>query len=222
MKVLRGLATLIMIGSIGLCSVSQASVIFDNLTENLDQNVLMNSNGSGNWSLNAEAFLVPATGIQQLSDVTLTMALAATGSTSGTYSVEIWSNSGANQPNIKVFDVATLQTVTGLSGNPVQKIFTPSTTVTLVNGTTYWLVLNATTYTGSKQIQSLATDSSGGTGVSATTFMNQRDSSTLWGTNFSTAHLSMKITTVPEPSTYALAALASGTMGVVRRRRQSR
>ena len=222
MKVLRGLATLIMIGSIGLCSVSQASVIFDNLTESLDKNVFMNANGSGNWSLNAEAFLVPSTGIQQLSDVTLTMALAATGSTTGTYSVEIWSNSVTNQPNIKVFDVATLQTVTGLSGNPVQKIFTPSTSVTLVNGTTYWLVLNATTYTGSKQIQSLATDSSGGTGVSATTFMNQRDSSTLWGTNFGTSHLSMKITTVPEPSTYALAALATGTMWVVRRRRQSR
>ena len=222
MKVLRGLATLIMIGSIGLCSVSQASVIFDNLTESLDQNVLMNSNGGANWSLNAEAFLVPATGIQQLSDVTLTMALAATGSTTGTYSVEIWSNSGGNQPNIKVFDVATAQTVAGLNGTPAQNIFTPSTTVTLTNGSTYWLVLNATTYTGNKQIQSLGTDSSGGTGVSANTFMNQRDAANLWGTNFGTSHLSMKITTVPEPSTYALAALATGTMWVVRRRRQSR
>ena len=222
MKVLRGLATLIMIGSIGLCSVSQASVIYDNLTENLDQQVAMNSNGGANWSLNAEAFLVPASGTQVLSDVTLTMALASVGSTGGTYSVEIWSNSVGNQPNIKVFDVATLQTVTGLTTTPAQKIFTPSTTVTLTNGATYWMVLNATTYTGSKQIQSLATDSSGGTGVSATTFMNQRDALNLWGTNFGTSHMSMKITTVPEPSTYALAALATGTMWVVRRRRQSR
>jgi hypothetical protein len=112
--------------------------------------------------------------------------------------------------------------VTGLTTTPAQKIFTPSTTVTLTNGATYWMVLNATTYTGSKQIQSLATDSPGGTGVSATTFMNQRDALNLWGTNFGTSHMSMKITTVPEPSTYALAALATGTMWVVRRRRQSR
>jgi hypothetical protein len=222
MKVLRGLATLIMIGSIGLCSVSQAAVIYDNLTENLDQNVLMNSNGGANWSLNAEAFLMPSTGNPVLSNVTLTMALAATGSTTGTYSVEIWSNSGANQPNIKLFDVATSQTVVGLSGNPTQKVYTPTSTITLTNGTNYWLVLNATSYTGSKQIQSLATDSSGGTGVSATTYMNQRDAQNLWGTNFGTSHMSMKITTVPEPSTYALAALGSGTMWVVRRRRQSR
>lgn len=222
MKVLRSLATLLMIGSIGLCSVSQAAVIYDNLTESLDQNVFMNANGGANWSLNAEAFLMPAIGNPQLSDVTLSMALSATGSTTGTYSVEIWSNSGANQPNLKLFDVATSQTVVGLSGNPIQKVFTPASTITLTNGTSYWLVLNATTYTGSKQIQSLGTDSSGGTGVSATTFMNQRDSQNLWGTNFGTSHLSMKITTVPEPSTYALAALASGTMWVVRRRRQSR
>ena len=222
MKVLRGLATLIMIGSIGLCSVSQAAVIYDNLTESLDQQVAMNSNGGANWSLNAEAFLVPASGTHVLSDVTLTMALASVGSTGGTYSVEIWSNSGLNQPNLKLFDVATLQTVTGLTTTPAQKIFTPSTTVTLTNGATYWMVLNATTYTGSKQIQSLATDSPGGTGVSATTFMNQRDALNLWGTNFGASHLSMKITTVPEPSTYALAALATGTMWVVRRRRQSR
>jgi hypothetical protein len=52
--------------------------------------------------------------------------------------------------------------------------------------------------------------------------MNQRDALNLWGTNFGSSHLSMKITTVPEPSTYALAALATGTMWVVRRRRQSR
>jgi hypothetical protein len=222
MKVLRGLATLIMIGSIGLCSVSQASVIFDNLSENLDQGVSMNANGGANWSLNAEAFLVPITGNSQLSDVTLSLALASVGSTTGTYSIEIWSNSGINQPNIKMFDVATSQTVAGLSTTPSQKVFTPTSTITLTNGTTYWLVLNATTYTGSKQIQSLGTDSSAGTGVSATNFMNQRDAQNLWGTNFGASHMSMKITTVPEPSTYALAALGSGTMWVVRRRRQSR
>ena len=219
---MRKLVTLFAIAVIGLSSASAAD-IYNNLSETADQGVAMNSNGNGNWRFNAEAFNTDTLNFN-ISSVTLQLGLSAFGSTTGTFDIGIWSNdttgSPANKPLTLVSNVATGQTVSQITGGAVT--FTPASLITLSPNTTYWVVLDASNYTGTKQIISAGTTSSGGTGVTSN-MMLQRDIANTWSQNFpntGTSHMIMAVT-VPEPSTYALGLVATGLVGALARRRKS-
>ena len=209
-------AALMVLGLCGAAQNSRAVDVFNNLSQNYDVSVTMNANGSGNWSYNAEAFVMSG-GNDQLVSATVVLYLNAIGSTTGTYNVEVWSNTGST-PDTKVADIAAGQTVAGLSTTPTQVTFTAASPIQLTAGNTYWLVLDAGSYTGSKAIQAVGTNSSSGVGITST-YMSQKDVSNVWGTNFGSSHMSASINAVPEPSTWALAALATGTLAFARRRR---
>lgn len=209
----------------GIPSV-RAMDLFNNLTESADQGVTMSGNGSGNWKFNAEAFTTtPYYAKNLVSSVTLYLALNSFGSTGGTFDVAIYSNdtsgSPANKPGTLVANVATGQTASQIiptSGAFVT--FTPASVISLSDNTTYWVVLDASNYTGSKQIISAGTDSSAGLGVT-TNNMLQKDNVGTWSDNFppgGPSHMIMKV--VPEPSTYALGGIATSTLGLMARRRR--
>lgn len=206
---------------IGLCTIqkSQAVDVFNNLSQNYDVSVAMDANAGGNWPYNAEAF-VPTVGNDQLASATLVLYLNAIGSTTGTYSVEVWSNS-SSAPGTKLFDIATGQTVAGLTTTPTQVTYTPASPIQLTAGTTYWLVLDASAYTGTKSIQSVGTNSTSGVGITGT-YMSQKDVSNVWGANFGNSHMNAAINAVPEPSTYALIALSVSMLAFTRKQRRAK
>lgn len=210
-------AVLMVLGLGSTAQKTQAVDVFNNLSQSYDVSVSMNANAGGNWPYNAEAF-VPTVGNDILVDATLVLYLNAIGTTTGTYGVEIWSNTGA-VPDTKLFDVASGQSVAGLTTSPTQVTFTPVSPIQLTAGTTYWLVLNTSNYTGTKAIQSVGTNSGSGVGITSS-FMSQKDVSNVWGANFGSSHMSASINAVPEPSTWALAALATGTLAFARNRRR--
>lgn len=222
---MRKLVFLFAIAVMGISS-APAAVLYDNTTESADQGVFMNANGSGNWRFNAEAFNTDSLNFN-IESVTLRLALSPFGSTtSGTFDVGIWSNdtsgSPANKPLTLVANVATGQTAAQIAPLGGFVTFTPASWIQLNPNQLYWVVLDASNYTGNKQIVSAATTSSAGTGVTSN-MMLQRDVANTWSQNFpatGTSHMIMTVT-VPEPSTYALGLVATGIMGAVARRRKN-
>lgn len=205
---------------------TQAMDLYNNLSENADDTVNMNAT---NWKFNAEAFNSAAdTANSVVRSVTLYLSLFPVGVTAGTFDVAIYSNdtSGTvpNQPGVLFANVATNQSasvITNTSGTFVT--FTPGSPISLTANTTYWVVLDATNYTGSKQILSNATYSSSGFRVTTNNMLQKSNAVTSWSDNFPVggpSHMIMKV--VPEPSTYALGGIATSVLGLMtRRRRQS-
>lgn len=221
---MRKLVTLFAIAVIGLSSASAAD-LYNNLSETVDYGVPMNSNGSGNWKYNAEAFNTDTLNYN-VSGVSLYLALSNIGSTTGTFDVEIWSNdtsgSPANKPGAFVASVASGQLVNQITPTGGVVTFTPASWIALTPNQTYWVVLDASNYTGSKQILSAGTSSSAGVGITSN-MMLQRDVANTWSQNFpnsGTSHMIMAVA-VPEPSTYALGLIATGLVGALARRRKN-
>lgn len=221
---MRKLVFLFAIAVIGLSSAPAAD-IYNNLTETVDQGVPMNANGAGNWRFNAEAFNTDSLNFN-IQSVTLKLALGAFGTTTGTFDVSIWSNdttgSPANRPGSLVANVATGQSASQIAPTGGFLTFTPASLIQLNPNQTYWVVLDASNYTGGRQIFSGGTTSSAGSGVTSN-MMLQKDVNNTWSQNFpasGTSHMVMSVT-VPEPSTYALGLIATGLVGALSRRRMT-
>lgn len=54
----------------------------------------MNSNGAGVWQYNAEAFTTPVS-TYPLMSTTLVLAASSVGTSTGTFTIELWSNSAS-------------------------------------------------------------------------------------------------------------------------------
>lgn len=201
--------------------------LFNNLSQTPSEQVqLTTSAGAGNWQYNAEAFTTDSLNLQ-LTGVTLKLGLGALGSTTGSFDVAIWSNntsgSPANSPGNLVATVATGTALDVFSSSTGLLTFTPTSLIQLSPNQTYWVVLNASSYTGTRQIVSFGTTSSAGVSVTSN-MMLQSLNGIGWSQNSpstGTSHMLMQVTAVPEPSTYILGCIATGLTGVLIRRRRT-
>lgn len=208
-----------MIGCVLVTASARGADLFDNLAEPIDQNVSMNSNTAGNWLYNAESFFTTANDFV-LRSIRIKLALAPSGTETGLLSLEIWSNTltnQGNQPSVKVADFSTGITTAGLTTDYSTRTF-ENPGLVLNASTRYWLVLNASDYTGTRQIFSAGTNSASGVGIT-NAFMLQKDTNA-WSRNFGNSHMVAQITAVPEPSAYVTAALAALAIAAAARRKR--
>lgn len=141
-------------------------------------------------------------------------------------SVSLWLSGTSTPASVSIYD-ATALAPPGGPGDPVATSSSQTigakglyqfsfSGVELVNGTNYWIVPNGTVswfLAGGAPTQQNAS----GYAYTAT---QERPFSGFWETT-STTSMSVSITAVPEPSTYALAAIGFGVAGVARWRRRA-
>jgi hypothetical protein len=204
-------------------SAANAAVIYSNLgTPDSTTSVAIGYNSSVNTNVKYAQGFTTGTGVYLLNSVDL--ALGVTGFGNGSPLLQIFSdNSG--KPGT---DLAATFTNPTFGAQAVYNL-NLATPFSLSATTSYWIVLSDTTsasqtkfnwYYSDAFTQPTAQNGSGLTYLAGARSMN---GGTTWATNdaFALTAITLNATTVPEPSTYALAAIASSIMVVVGRRRKS-
>jgi len=215
---MRKLVFSMMMVVVGLSSAPAAD-IFNNILAQQDYLVPMNSNGAGVWQYNAEAFTTPVS-TYPLMSTTLVLAASSVGSSTGSFTIELWSDS-ASAPGSKLADISTGNTISGLglTPTPTNIKFDMASPYALASSTSYWIVVNTSALSGGKQLQVVGTNSANGVGVTANNNMQQGGSPPFTTTFGNPSHMLMVV--VPEPSTYALGFTAMSVMALVARRRKT-
>lgn len=197
-----------------LPSTVRAEIVFDNTTQAVDGAAQLSVNGASSWNYGAQQFNTGAN--TAVSSVSLLLNRSGTG---GTFSVELWSNaivSGTAVPGTLIGTLGSGATDGLVAFVPTLTTFS-NTVAGLTENTDYWVVFNATSVGPGQTYWSYT--SGGGTGVTGTGFMKTDDGAGFLE-SYGTYRGIMSVQAVPEPSTYALAAIGFGIAGCVRARRR--
>jgi hypothetical protein len=161
-----------------------------------------------------------------ITGVTLLLARAA-GTVSGTYSVEVWTDS-SNKPGSLVGTIATGQDPSGVSTSGPQLLSYSSSSVAVSASTNYWIVMDMSNNASQLQWQytNAAPTTSGFVGVSGTELLQSADPPTplSWATpgGITQGRLMMEVTAVPEPASIGVMALGAAGLGIAAIRRMRR
>ena len=186
---------------------AHAQTVIDSTTQSVTGAAAINFS---DW--NGNKFVNDATS-RNLQSITLSMDVAA--DTSGSFRVELYSNSGS-------LPGSSLGILTG-NGNPATAglyTYTPSSTITLNPNTTYWVVAKVTSGLGDYSWNYTSTTTHGGTGTLGG-FSESFDQGGSWSAeNVSFPSMfSVTATAVPEPSSYAaMLGVAALGFGIFNRR----
>lgn len=194
----------------------EAGVVYDSTAAEAAGSAQLSTNGVSSWNYGAQQFNSGTN--NQLAAVSLLVNRVGTG---GTYSIELWSNtvvSGTAVPNALVATLGSGSTSTLQSLTPNLVTLNPGTAIS--SNTDYWVVFNATSV-GPGQANWFYTADFTGTGVASTGYFKTNDGDG-WNEAYGEYRGIMSVTAaaVPEPTTYALAAIGLGIAGFVRARRR--
>jgi hypothetical protein len=202
----------------------QAANIYSNLgTPDSSSNAAIGYNSSTNVDVKYAQGFTTGTSIYVLNSVDL--PLGVTGSGNGSPRLQIFSNN-ADKPGTALDVTFTNPTF----GAQALYNFSLATPFEMSASTSYWMVLSdstANTQTKFNWYYSDTLSSPTAQNGSDLTFLGGSRSlngGTSWSNNnaFAQTGITLNATAVPEPSTYALAAIASGVMAALARRRKAK
>ncbi len=152
-----------------------------------------------------------------LTSITLQLRKGLVGTT-GTLNISIYDSTGTgNRPGTAVGAVLATADVSTFTQEMVEYTFSGLNRV-LSPTTTYYLVLSGTSITNGNA-QWAVTSSTIGTGFPSN-FADTLNSGTTWSAPLQSDPMIMRIVAVPEPSTYALGAICTGTLSYLGRRKR--
>lgn len=193
---------------------ANAAVISDNLANNQDG---MNFFSPTTWR--AQGFSTTGTDFR-LTQVQINAFYS--GLTAGAFSIDVFDSTGAGTtPGTFVANVASNVDYSNLTTSPSNIYDANNLDILLNPSTKYFLVVKANTMTGGSFIWGTTANNTQVIG-----FPSEHSDSTNSGSTWGAASMAnpqiMKINAVPEPSTYAMGAIASLVLaGYARRKRQS-
>lgn len=213
---LRLVLSAIVAGAVACGSVQAVpvgNVVYDSLASEADGAAQLSTNGVSSWNFGAQQFNSGAN--SALSQVALSLFRVGTG---GSYSVQLWSSTVVSGTAVPGSFLATLGSgsTSALATFPSTVTFNPTTSIS--PNTNYWVVFDATAV-GSGQAYWNYTGSPVGTGVATSSFFKTDDGDG-WTQAYGEYRGIMAVQAVPEPTTYALAAIGLGLAGLVRARRR--
>ena len=206
-------------------SVATAGVVYGNLGSNGDtpatagvDSITLNS--ATRYS--AAGFNTGAATVGALKLNSVTLALSGSVAPS---KVQIWSSTGSGTaalPSALLSVSAVANSVTPLTGNLFTYSFSanPQDGVQLAASTDYWLVLQGPATWETQDPSSLPGVQNGSTYTSIANYVRSSiNSGSTWSTP-SVSQVGISLNAVPEPSTYALAGIGAGLLGLAKYRRR--
>jgi hypothetical protein len=203
---------------------AQAVDIYSNLgTPDSSSNAAIGYNSVANFDVTYAQGFTTGASLYLLDSVDL--PLGVTGAGNGSPKLQIYSNN-AGTPGTDLGVTFTNPTF----GAQSLYNFSLATPFALSASTSYWMVLSDTTAGTQTKFNWYYTDTfssptaKNGSGVSFLGGARSNNGGALWSTNngFAQTGITLNATAVPEPTTYALAAIATGVMAIVARRRKAR
>lgn len=206
---------------LGLAGSGQAADLYNTLPATNRGDDFINA-GTPNLRL-AQSFSTTANDYI-LSSVTLSMFMGVLNSP-GTFGVELYGfNTNDSKPTTLVTGGSIYSGNSSILSTSATDVVFSGLNITLVPSTQYYIVINANLNHALFWQYAKYPSGSGSTGYSTQYYTSSSDSGSSWSSStLSTTYpYIMKITAVPEPSTWALAGLATGVIGFIARHRNAK